>query len=388
MKISFLCFQCFPLFSPKNTSPFGGAEVQIFHLAEELKKNHQIRIIVSPVDTTNINHDASEQTGIFLSFFSRKVPSLFDIKYIRAFFLFFRFFRFLYQEQSDLYVQRTAGFETYIMVLFCRIFRKKNIYMVAHDDEVNGNWEKGLGVFSHKGYIERQCFLLAIRKAQKVIVQNEIQQKNLLEKYNIHSQLIRSGYPLQKKQKTSSDKNHILWVARGEPWKKPERFFELASHFPSESFFMICPKGNDVSYWEHLKNTAKKYSNINWIGGVSFFEIESYFRTAKLFVHTADSEGFPNTFLQSMIAKTPILSYAVNPDGLFEKYKCGICVEESKSKFIQQCSKILKNTTFSNTLSQNGEAYVQKFHDIKQIAPLILSETKNISKKFAKKKYT
>lgn len=94
--------------------------------------------------------------------------------------------------------------------------------------------------------------------------------------------------------------------------------------------------------------------------------MQKYYDRAKLFVNTSEYEGFPNAFVQACLAKTPILSFNVNPDRFIDANGLGLFCEDSLESavgFIREFD--------SDKLSRYGENaqnYVRKNHDISVIA--------------------
>ncbi len=140
---------------------------------------------------------------------------------------------------------------------------------------------------------------------------------------------------------------------------------ELALNLKSEHFTMICPYNKkDKVEWEKLKQKANDIGNITFIEKVPFNEIQDYFNKAKLFVNTSDYEGFPNTFLQSAQAKTPIVSLNVNPDNFITEKECGIFADGDFNKMVEETKKLLQNEFKLENKGENCLNYLKKNHDI------------------------
>ena len=268
-------------------------------------------------------------------------------------------FRVLKKINTDICIQRAFGIETFIIALFCKIFRKKFIYMVAHEVDVSGEYEKRHGL---KGKL---C-TVGMKLADLVIAQHQTQKELLKKEINKESIIIKSVYTINQVDKKKSD--YILWIARSDEWKKPELFLALAQRFGKERFVMICPRAAaSPDLFNKIKRESKKIANLKFIDYIPFKKNDLYFQKAKILINTSEHEGFPNTFIQAAKNRTPILSLRVNPDGMLEKYKIGMCANGNFEKMIEQLKILLENKKLWQEMLENGYKYAKENHDIKKI---------------------
>jgi len=253
--------------------------------------------------------------------------------------------------------------------LFCKLFRKKFIYMTACPWDVNGEYVK-------KG-LRGKIFLFGLKNADLIITQNEEQRKLLKEKFGLESIVVKNAFPLKMLSDAEyADKKFILWVSSSQQLKRPDLFLEITKSFPREKFIMIMPC-NDPMLFKKIQENAKHYNNLEFIESVPFEESDGYFRKAKIFINTSDFEGFPNTFIQAAENKTPILSLNVNPDNILysEKNKdselnstsVGFCANGDFNKMIARLKILLENKNLRQEMSENGWNYARENHDIKKI---------------------
>jgi glycosyltransferase involved in cell wall biosynthesis len=161
------------------------------------------------------------------------------------------------------------------------------------------------------------------------------------------------------------NKKYILWIARFESWKRPELFIDLADRFINESFIMICPNTNtDNNNYNELINLVSRKKNIKFIKYVEFEKIQDYFNEAKVFINTSDYEGFPNTFIQAGIGRTPILSLNVNPDDFITDNNCGYFCGSDFDNMVDKLNKLLKNKKDWEEKSKNIFKYIKDNHNI------------------------
>lgn len=316
IKVCFICLRSYPLFANKSSDYFGGAEVQISLLAKELAKDKHL-------DVNVINGNYDQPTIIKQGRLRLFKTRLFD------------FFRILKLVDADIYVERTINPKIILVYLFCRIFHKKFIYMVAHDWDLN-----------HQ----------IIKLADLIIVQHLQQQKSL----KFHSLVMPSLIKIDKTKK-SFRRKYILWVGRADEWKRPKEYINLAQRFSKEEFVMICRLGKNKKLFQAVKKLAESLSNLIFLTSVPYEEISDYFSQAKILVNTSAAEGFPNTFLQAGVTKTPVLSFKINPDNYINKYCCG---RVGKQWF----KSLLANPQELKKMGQAHYQYVKIHHNLKKLA--------------------
>lgn len=355
MKICFVSLFAYPLFYGDSKITFGGSEVQLFNLGNELAKNNEQKI-----------------SFIVGNFGQDKVEFVNNIKIIRSIKIkqrsgligkissFLIQMHCLFKANADVYVKRAAGPEVFVIYIFCKIFRKKFIYMTAHEIDCSGQYVKENGFFG-------KLYELGLMNANLVLTQSLEHRKMLKKKFGIESIIFKSGYIIPKKNsKYKSD--FILWVARLEKWKQPEKFIELAKRLSDNNFVMIAPTSIDKNYSHIIKNQAIKLSNLKFMPGLSLEETNKYFSRARLFVNTSKFEGYPNTFVQAVMTGTPILSLNVNPEGFLEKNHIGYCVNNDYNKLIEKSLMLINKPDVYERFSNNCEKYAREHHDIKKIS--------------------
>jgi glycosyltransferase involved in cell wall biosynthesis len=64
-----------------------------------------------------------------------------------------------------------------------------------------------------------------------------------------------------------------------------------------------------------------------------------------------------------MANTVPVLSYNVNPDNIFDRYKIGYHAAGNKDEFFKQFENLLNNHWLSEKLGNNGRIYLEKYHN-------------------------
>ena len=170
MKICFISPKAYPIFNPKIKSVFGGSEVQLSLLAKELAKDKKLDVNIMVADYGQKDVEIYDDVKVWtsLNFQTNKLKQTFD------------FFKVFNNIDADIYVQRTLTAQSGLMTLYCRLKRKKFIYMVANDGETDKTHES----FNTK--IKSFFTNLVFKYSNLIITQNEYQKENL-KKMNIET---------------------------------------------------------------------------------------------------------------------------------------------------------------------------------------------------------
>ena len=126
------------------------------------------------------------------------------------------------------------------------------------------------------------------------------------------------------------------------------------------------PIADDKKYFENIKREASIVENLQFIPGVPFSEVEVYYRNAIVFINTSLSEGFPNSFNQSMNSSTPILSLNINPDNFIRKNQVGIYCNNDFNTLKGSLNRLLKNQELWDKFCENSYKFVNNEMNIKK----------------------
>jgi glycosyltransferase involved in cell wall biosynthesis len=263
--------------------------------------------------------------------------------------------------QSDIHLIKFPRDLLLPLGLFCKIKKKKTIFIGQIDNDVNPDYLKKENLFSY--YI----FRIGLNWTNLIIAQNRNQQKGFMKHYKRESIIIPNilTLPVSKKQ---TEKTFILWVGNTLPKKRPELFIQLAQNFPNYIFKMIVAPTDAVPDDYNIKKKAKKIDNLDYIGYVPFAEISEYFKRACLLVSTSEKEGFPNIFLQAWQHQTPVVSLSINPDGIIDTHNLG-CHSKTFNTLIRDVKKIMEDNKLRFDMGINCKEYVNNYHSESVILP-------------------
>lgn len=358
IKVCFVQGDGYAVFNPESGAKIGGAEVDLFNISTELAKDKNYKVYFLVADY--LQKDLEIYNGVYVVKGYSKEKSVKN--YIMTL---VKFYRTIARIDADIYL--TANLSKYVGLtnFFCRLFNKIHIHRTEHQNQVNKSY---ILKKIRKRSTKYLLFFLGFIKVDHIVVQNEEDRINLKKTYNFPSTVIKNSYLIKKK--IDQNKSIILWVARGEKWKRPEVFIQLANEFPNEKFVMIMPSGNNQQFFNSIKSEAKKLKNLEFIPGVPFSKVESYYNRAKIFVNTSISEGFPNSFNQSMNASTPILSLNINPDNFIVKNKVGIYCNDNFSVLKSGLNQLLNDRDLWKNFSENAYKYVYNEMNIEKTIKL------------------
>ncbi|KNY26593.1 glycosyltransferase family 4 protein [Pseudobacteroides cellulosolvens] len=358
IKICFVSTSAYPLFNKNSNAFFGGAEVNMYYLAKKIAEDPDFDVTVCVGDYNQKPLELYDGVKVrklkyqpMLFGANNKKYETIPYKILRQIFL----IKELVLKDYDVYINTCGGgMITQLVLLGKLIRRKKVIFRMASDSDAQCS--KFNGRF---GRIKSWIYTKSLKSTSLVVAQTEKQQKMLNENIKVPSVVISNGFFI-KDQADVTEKAFTLWVSRSDENKRPELFLELAARLPHERFVIIIPGDNATK--TKAVSEAKKLKNVEILDFVPFSQIQDYYEKAKVFVNTSVYEGFPNSFIQSFLAGTPILSFNVNPDEIITKYDLGYLCNNNIDDAVDFI-KGLDDTKIKH-LGKNCLDYVRKKHDI------------------------
>jgi glycosyltransferase involved in cell wall biosynthesis len=154
----------------------------------------------------------------------------------------------------------------------------------------------------------------------------------------------------------------FLWVSRCQPVKRPHLFLDLVEVLPGHSFEMVCPREN-VGLWESVAERGAKLANLSFIEKVPYHEIQHHYDAARVFVNTSEWEGWPNSFIQAGLGRTALLSLAVNPDGIFERFGLGCFAAGDFERLASDARAMIADAAQQEAMQAGCARFVAEMHD-------------------------
>ena len=258
--------------------------------------------------------------------------------------------------RPDLIIIRGASRTLFILSHLSSLMKIKLVFFGASDV----NFIKGKEGINGREF-NKKLFRKGLEKTFKIVVQNKKQAKSLFKEYNKHSITIPNIWPI-KDVNFEIGKN-IIWVGNIRTLKRPEWFLSLARDCPQEHFIMAGGATLDKELYDKCKHIAESYSNISFLGPITFIESEKLFEKAKLLICTSEYEGFPNTFLQAWSRNIPVIA-TVDPNNLLSQKRMGVLVK-NEVELKESLKFFLNKSDYRTEIKQNISDYFEKNHNPK-----------------------
>ena len=245
--VCFVALDSYPVLKPDISGHFGGAQVQQVLIAKRLVKRGCNATFV----TANVyQQDEEIIDGI-------KVLKAYNpndgIRFIR--FLFPRLFgiwKALKKADAQIYYQRSAGFITGVVGVFCKLMRRKFVFATSSDFNV----DKGFSSTGRKRDIV--SFHLGLKLADRIVVQSRYQQKLLECNYGHLSKVVPNTIEISDLNQVEDKKEYVLWVGNLYKLKQPELFVKLATKLPAHQFVIVGSMKEDEAYQKYVKKDFQK----------------------------------------------------------------------------------------------------------------------------------
>ena len=351
-KICFVAFDSLPLLISSETLKYaGGSELKQVLVGRELVKRGY------PVSFITYDEKNEKKTVDGITIIS--CPQSQKYSFIKNFLL---YWNSLKKADANIYFQGIGS--TGVLPFFCLIHRRKYVKWIVSDSNLLFKRFRG-------GYpfVRKITASLDILFAHKIIVQNLFQKEILENKFKkMDCVLIKN--PIIIPQDTvdiERNKSYILWVGSIKAVKQPELFLKIARKLPQLKFVMIGgeSKGRKAEY-DTIEKEAKTIPNLDFLGFVPYHKIQHYYRNAAIFINTSQIEGFPNTFLESWVSGTPVISLNVDPDEVICKERIGFH-SKAFEQLLLDVNRLFQDKNLREEMGMNAKKYVQQHHDLNMI---------------------
>jgi glycosyltransferase involved in cell wall biosynthesis len=347
------------------TDNMGGSEYQVKLLAENILK-----------------HDNAHLTYIARKIKNGYSPQKYDLVKISKENMFQRYALFidafnllkvLKEIKPNIIYQRVGGAYTGISAFYAKKAGCKMIWHIANDTDLF--YEHKWSGIKPNILIDKTIFQWGIKNSQVIIAQSEYQ-KMIVEKMNrkasVH--LIRNFHPLPEKNSIIDKTDQIIWIANIKKAKQPEIYIELAKKLKKKEIRTECimvgaPTCYPKDYQKGLDEGINKLDNLKYLGKLPQNKVNNLISQSKLLINTSMWEGFPNTFIQAWMRKTPVVSLHCDPDHVIRNYECGM-VSGTLEKMFEDVAFLLNNEQKRKIMGDNAQRYAFENHSMKNLDKL------------------
>ncbi len=263
---------------------------------------------------------------------------------------------------ADIYCAFGATWLSAEVAAFCEEAGKKFVLFGSSDVDFSEDYRPDSRKMNAYRSRVDLCYY-SIARADLVVTQTTTQSELLRERFGKPSVTVRSCIDLESTPETDPDERTeekvALWIGKSDGVKRPEVLIQLAQRFPNIQFQM---NRAERDRFERIQQA--KPANVNILEGVPFHKIETLFKRAFVFINTSVFEGFPNTFLQAGKYGVPVLSFAVDPDGMFERHACGVCAGGDFERLAEGLASLHSDSDRRARLGDNIREYVRANHDL------------------------
>lgn len=203
----------------------------------------------------------------------------------------------------------------------------------------------------------------AIDRAGTIVVQTRTQQRLAAGRFGRSAQIVANPIDLSDDDAPGVPpfpSGHALWIGKSDRIKRPDLVLDVARACPDVPFVMVVnPADRDL--FGLLQ--AQRPANVRIIAGASNVEIAALLASAFCLVNTSVFEGFPNTFLEAGRHGVPIVSLAVNPDGIITENAAGVDARGDLNALSAAVRTYHGDREAARKAGANLRAYVRAAHD-------------------------
>ncbi|MCP3471632.1 glycosyltransferase family 4 protein [Bradyrhizobium sp. CCGUVB1N3] len=354
MKVCFVGFDNLPILAREyNHHGNGGAQLQQTLLAKALvARGYQVSMVVWDYGQS----DAAAWHGVTTYKAYRPDAGLPVLRFVYP--RLTTTWAALMRADADVYYTSTEGGLVGLVAMFCRRHGRGFIHRLAHDNDADPK-PKRLSILHTR---DKQLYKYGLRHAHTILCQHAGQQRALMENYAVTSVV---ADPLLDPPSRQLDREkrdlEILWVSNLLPFKRPELAIELARHMPSRHIHMVGgPQPGFSDLYSKIESAAKRQPNLTFCGRVPYHDVGDLYDRAKVFVNTSDTEGFPNSFLQSWSRGVPVISF-FDPGGLISREGLGVSLR-SIDEMACAAEHLIADETEWRKVSMRCRNYMDRVH--------------------------
>jgi glycosyltransferase involved in cell wall biosynthesis len=286
-----------------------------------------------------------------------------------------RLWQVLKRLQPDILYQRVGCAYTGIAAFYARTTATRLVWHVSSDRDVTP--ESGIHFLRQPLVALDKAFLeYGVRNAHAVVVQSAEQRKLLRQHYGRNSAaLVPNFHPaVVESLAKPRERVRVCWIANMKPLKRPDLFLQLAHdlrHLRHVEFLMAGSMLPAHAGGRELESRIEDLPNLRHLGVLPLGEVNRLLASSHLLVNTSDFEGFSNAFIQAWLREVPVVSLNVNPDGVFNGDRYGICAEGSYARLRAAVERLAQDRDLRVSMGRRAREYASATFSIANIDQLL-----------------
>jgi glycosyltransferase involved in cell wall biosynthesis len=271
--------------------------------------------------------------------------------------------RSLGEADPEVVVVRTGTPAVGIAALFCRVRRRRLVFSSANDadftfETVSDRWYRA------------PVYRLGLRLSDLVVVQSQSQAEAARRVLGEEKPIVRiASFVEGAADPPTGPPEAFLWVGRVVEYKHPLRYLELARELPEARFLMVAAPEDERSepLLEAVRAGAAELPNVELLEPMPHARLAELVRGAVAVVNTSRLEGMPNVFLEAWTFGRPVLTLAVDPDGVVARERLGVAADGSWDRFVAGARELWERRGADEEASARARAYVEREHGFAQV---------------------
>jgi glycosyltransferase involved in cell wall biosynthesis len=273
--------------------------------------------------------------------------------------------RALRQADAEVYYHNCAEAFTGIVGLWARAHRRRFVYSVASDPDVDP------ALPTLKRWYERWLYRAGLKRADAILVQSARQQKTLAAGFGRSSLVLPMPCPGPGAESPVPGKPagpmRVVWIGRMDPVKRLDWLLDIAERLHEVIFDVAVANLDGSEYAIALQKRAQALTNVRWLGPVPHADIAPLYQAAACLCCTSIIEGFPNTFIEAWSYARPVVT-TFDPDGLVARLNLGL-VAHNVNEMVQALRKLNQSPELWGQQSQTARSYYLENHQVEIAMP-------------------
>jgi glycosyltransferase involved in cell wall biosynthesis len=167
-----------------------------------------------------------------------------------------------------------------------------------------------------------------LRVPEYVFAQNKRQRQLLYDNHEIESTLVGNGHAVPEGEIDKESPPIVLYISNFTPAENPKLFLEVADQcrdLPCK--LSVVGRSVDDDLHRTVLRQVAEQDNLRHHGECGIVESNEYFTKASVYLHTGNTERFPNTFIEPWIYRIPVITLKMDPDAVLRQHEIGIRCE-------------------------------------------------------------